>query len=51
MINDLRKALQEKIKAARASFGPLSNALKEAQQELKNFNNTGEHIIRAAKRQ
>jgi len=46
LIKDLRKSLQGKINAARATNGPLSDQLKEAQQELKDFDNTGEHIIR-----
>ena len=46
-INALRKSLQNKVNAARAEFGPLSDVYKQAQQDLKDFNNTGEHILRA----
>ena len=46
LINELRKSLQGKINAARSQFGTLSEEFKEAKQELKDFNNTGEHIIR-----
>ena len=48
LINELRKSLQQKVNAARSQFGYLSDAYQEAQQELKDFQNTGEHIIRGS---
>mgnify|MGYP003146273658 CR=1 FL=1 len=48
--NELRKAVQEKVNAARNTYGMLSESYKQARQELKDFNNFGEHIIRADRR-
>ena len=45
--NEVREEIQNKINAARSQFGMLSDSYKEAKQELKDFNNTGEHIMRA----
>jgi hypothetical protein len=47
LINSERKALQDKVNAARHQFGMLSDVYKQARQELKDFNNTGEHLLRA----
>ena len=44
---ELRQTKVGLVNAARTQFGMLSDAYKEARQELKDFDNTGEHIIRA----
>jgi hypothetical protein len=46
---ELRQTKVGLVNAARAQFGILSDAYKEARQELKDFDNTGEHIVRADK--
>jgi hypothetical protein len=46
-INSAREALQDKVKSARFEFGIFSDVYKEAAQDLKNFNNQGEHLLRA----
>jgi hypothetical protein len=48
--DEVRKAIQQKINAARSQFGVLSDVYKQARQELKDFNDTGEHIVRADRR-
>ena len=48
--DEVRKAIQQKVNAARSQFGVLSDIYKQAKQELKDFNNTGEHIVRADRR-
>ena len=44
---ELRKEKMAKVNAARNMFGLLSDEYKAARQELKEFDNTGEHIVRA----
>ena len=43
--NDVRKALRLKINAAVSQYGSLSAIAKKARKDLKDFNNTGDHII------
>ena len=46
-INTLRSALRDKVNSARAEFGTLSDVYKQAVQDLKDFENQGEHLLRA----
>jgi len=46
-INSLRAALQAKVNSARFEFGIFSDVHKQALQDLKDFNNQGEHLLRA----
>ena len=48
--DEAKKEIQGKVNAARSQFGMLSDSYKQAKQELKDFNNTGEHIMRADRR-
>jgi len=48
-IAEMQKALRDKVNAARSQFGVLSDVYQQAKQELKDFNNEGEHILVASR--